>query len=129
MYVGGELNIPSPNIALKQITTTDVETESVHRCHFDGSYHDSEDIFLPILSPFYKQQRRLLSFIYARSFVSDVQMGVNKGRWEGGRHCARQIYLSSMQICQTKDDTQMHLSKTLNCCKKKKKKKRKDAMK
>lgn len=62
--------------------------------------------FSPVstLSPFYKQQRRLLSFIYARSFVSDVQMGVNKGRWEGGRYRARQIYLSSIRFCQTNDD-------------------------
>lgn len=36
----------------------------------------------------YKEQRSLMSFIYVHSFMSDVQMGVNKGRWEGTGYCA-----------------------------------------
>lgn len=98
----GIRNIPSPNIALKQTITTNVKSEkNVHQKRNVtpmGLTKAAWMFFSPssALSLFTNSKRCLLSFIWAHSFMSDVQMGVNKGRWEGARKkkekCAEDVF-------------------------------------
>lgn len=82
------VNIPSPNIALKYTVTTNMKSRNVTlMCRR-----------LRFVLQFLRWQ---ILFIYAHAFMSDVQMGVNKGRWEGTRNwniCLSSNFVRQMMI-------------------------------